>query len=161
MGYRRGSKSEANELAAEVRRELGLGVLDALDPRALAQWLEVPIIGLSELVGQAPSGRHLLYVEPEAFSAATVFYGTRRTIVHNDQHAPSRQNSDLAHELAHALLQHEPACALDENGCRNWNQNVEDEAAWLAGVLLVSEEATIAIAQGRWTRREAAQHFTA
>jgi Zn-dependent peptidase ImmA (M78 family) len=100
-----------------------------------------------------------LHVEPEVFSAVTVFYGHRRTIVHNDGHAPSRQNSNLAHELAHGLLLHPPTPAMDDRGCRDWNQAVEDEASWLAGILLVSEAATIAIANGRWNKMEAAAHF--
>jgi hypothetical protein len=49
--------------------------------------------------------------------------------------------------------------ALDNKGCREWNQDVEDEANWLAGVLLVPEPATIAIAKGRWTKASAAIHF--
>ena len=70
-----------------------------------------------------------------------------------------RQNSNLAHELAHGMLHHPAVCALDDIGCRSWNQDVEDEAAWLAGVLLVSEAATIAIARGRWTPSQAALRF--
>jgi Zn-dependent peptidase ImmA (M78 family) len=159
MGFRWGFKTEANELADEVRGELGIGPLERLDPRALASCLEIPILGLSELVADAPQIRHLLIVEPEAFSAATVFSGSRRTIVHNDAHAAVRQNSNLAHELAHGILHHPRVCALDDIGCRTWNQDVEDEAAWLSGVLLVSEPATIAIAQGRWTPSQAALRF--
>lgn len=159
MGYRRGFKTEANGLAGEVRTELAISELDPLDPRRLAALLEIPIVGLSELALAAPAVDYLLSTDSGAFSAATVFCGARRTIVHNDGHAPSRQNSNLAHELAHGLLQHRPTCALDAVGCRNWDQDVEDEAAWLAGVLLVSEAATIAIAQGRWGLAEAARHF--
>jgi Zn-dependent peptidase ImmA (M78 family) len=89
----------------------------------------------------------------------TVFAGSTRVIVHNDAHAPVRQHSNLAHELAHGLLLHPPTPALDDRGARLWNQAIEDEVAWLAGALLVSEAATIAIAQGRWTRVAAARHF--
>jgi Zn-dependent peptidase ImmA (M78 family) len=160
MGYRRGFKTEANALANEVRVELGLGQLDRLDPRALATHLEIPILDLSDLATTAPAVRPLLEVERDAFSAATVFAGARRTIVHNDAHAPSRQNSNLAHELAHGLLLHPPTPALDNVGCRYWNQDIEDEATWLAGVLLLSEPATIEIASGHWTRAGALAHFS-
>jgi Zn-dependent peptidase ImmA (M78 family) len=53
--------------------------------------------------------RHFSHVEPEAFSGVTVFSGQRRMIVYNDAHVPGRQHSDVAHELAHALLMHPPA----------------------------------------------------
>lgn len=156
MGFRRGFKTETNGLADEVRGELGLGPLDALDPRDLAAALDIPIIELSEVVVSRPEAACLLHAERGTFSAATVFCGTRRTIVHNDAHAPTRQNSNLSHELAHALLQHPPAQALDDGGCRIWRQDIEDEAEWLAGALLVSEDAALAIAAGKWGKSEAA-----
>jgi Zn-dependent peptidase ImmA (M78 family) len=159
VGFRRGFKTEANELAAEIRSELGLDALDPLDPQVLAAWLEIPIVPLSDFLQEAPAVRHLLRVETDAFSAVTVFAGSERTIVHNDAHASTRQRSNLSHELAHALLLHPKTPALDNKGCRHWNQDIEDEASWLAGVLLVPEAATMAIARGRWTRPGAAQHF--
>jgi Zn-dependent peptidase ImmA (M78 family) len=134
-------------------------MFDPLDPGALAAWLEIPIVRLSEFAHQAPAVRHLLEVEQEVFSAVTVFAGSQRTIVHNDAHAPTRQRSNLAHELAHGLLLHPPTPALDNTGCRHWNQDIEDQASWLGGALLVTEPATIAIAKGRWTVEGAAEHF--
>ena len=159
MEYRRSFKTEAHSIAEQVRSELGLHSLDPLDPRDLATLLEVPILGLSELTREAPAVAYLIDSEPDVFSAVTVFSGPRRVIVHNDGHAPTRQNSNLGHELAHALLLHPPTPALDDKGGRLWNQAIEDEAAWLAGALLVSEPATIEIARGYWTRREAAQRL--
>lgn len=156
MGYRRGFKTEANDTAMEVRAELGLKPLDPLDPRALAAWLEIDIIELSDFLAEAPAVAHLLNVEPEAFSAVTVFCGKRRTIVHNDGHALVRQNSNITHELSHGLLHHPPTPAIDDKGCRNWNQDIEDEAQWLAGILLVTEAAALAIARASEPRSAAA-----
>ena len=155
MGYRRGFKTEANATAGEVRAELKLGPLDPLDPFALARLLEIPVWSLTEMIERAPLVKHLLHVEPEVFSAVTVFHGHARTIVHNDGHSLVRQNSNIAHELSHGLLLHPPTPAMDDRGCREWNEDIEDEASWLAGILLVTEEATIAIAKGQWTKAEA------
>jgi len=160
MPYRRGFKSEAADLATEVRAELGLGSLDRLDPRFLADHLAIPIIDLSDLVDEAPAVSHLLNSEREVFSAATVLAGHRRSVVHNDSHALVRQNSNLAHEISHGLLHHPATPALDDAGCRIWNQDIEDEANWLAGCLLVTEQATFAVARGRWSITEAAQLLT-
>lgn len=159
MAYRRGFKTEANSIADDIRRELNLTMLDPLDPRALAEHLSIPIIDLSELANDHLSIVHLLKVEKGVFSAVTVFAGSMRTIVHNDGHAAERQNSNLAHELAHGLLLHPSTAALDDLGCREWNQDYEDEADWLGGILLVPEAATIEIARGRWSKFEAAKHF--
>lgn len=155
MGFQRGFKTWANSVALETRNELGIGQLDALDPWLLAEHLAIPIMGLSSLVVDAPAVKHLLTVEPEVFSAVTVFHGTRRIVVHNDSHARVRQNSNVCHELSHGLLNHPPTPALDDHGCRVWCQDIEDEAAWLAGCLFVSERATFAVARGTWTVAEA------
>jgi Zn-dependent peptidase ImmA (M78 family) len=158
MALRRGFKTEANELAADIRRELQLRVLDRLDPLSLAAHLEIPVVPLSELP-DAPSVAHLLYVEPKAFSAVTVFAGRKRVIVYNNQHSTGRQASSVTHEAAHGLLLHEPKPAVDHRGCRLWDQDVEDEADWLAGVLLVPEDAALAVARGSMPEPAAAVHF--
>jgi hypothetical protein len=133
-------KKHVNELAATTRGELGLEPFDRLNPLALAEHLAIPVHPLSELRAANPDAAdHLLHREPESFSAVTVFRGPLRFIVHNDSHAPSRQNSNICHELSHGLLLHEPAPAVDASGCRDWDQVMEDEAQWLAGALLVPE----------------------
>ncbi len=159
MAFRRGFKTEANELVGEIRDELGLSLHDRLEPLLLAEWLEIPVVPLSDFLDAAPAVSHLLNSEQNVFSAVTVFAGSSRTIVHNDAHARTRQRSNLSHELAHGLLLHPPTPALDNHGCRHWNQDIEDEANWLAGALLVPEAAALSIAAGRWTISEACQHF--
>lgn len=47
MGFRRGFETEANGIAKAIREELGLAPLDALDPRKLAELIEIPILPLS------------------------------------------------------------------------------------------------------------------
>jgi Zn-dependent peptidase ImmA (M78 family) len=155
----RGFKTWANKVATETRTELGLGPFVRLDPRQLADYLGIPVIDLSSLELDAPAVKRLLTVESSVFSAVTVFDGTRRTIIHNDARAPTRQNSNISHELSHGLLGHPPTPALDDTGCRVWNQDIEDEASWLAGCLLVPEAAALGIARGRWTTDEAAALF--
>jgi Zn-dependent peptidase ImmA (M78 family) len=159
MAYRWGFKTEANDIAREIRGEFGLGPLAPLDPRVLAESLEIPVLALSEFVAVAPTVAYLRDREPEAFSAVTVFSGRHRTIVHNDAHRPARQNSDIAHELAHGLLQHPPTPALNDKGCRNWSQDIEDEATWLAGALLVTEDATLFIVRRGMSREVVAERF--
>ena len=159
MGYRHGFKSEATSLADEIRAELGLAPLDRLDPFILADHLAIEVVGLSTMLAAHPKIEHLRSVEPEVFSAVTVFDGLRRTIVHNDGHAPVRQHSNVAHELAHGLLLHPATPAMDDKGCRHWNEDIENEANWLAGTLLVTEAMTIAIARGQLTAAEAAHRL--
>jgi Zn-dependent peptidase ImmA (M78 family) len=148
MALRRGFKTETNDIAREVRDELGLAAEDPLDPWKLARHLAIPVTPLSALAEEAPHGvRHFQLVDSSRFSAVTVFVGSNRFIIHNDAHAQGRQASDVGHELAHGLLLHPPVPALDSTGCRNWDGVVEEEANWLAGALLVSEEAAVVLAR--------------
>lgn len=160
MVLRKGFKAGAARLAEEVRRELGLGSLDRLDPRHLARHLEIPMVALSDLSGASADAAYLLSEESAAFSAVTVFKGHRRIIVHNNSHSESRQNSNLSHELSHPLLLHEPTPALDGvTGTRIWNSTYEEEADWLAGELLVTPAMALAVARGQLTREVAMDRF--
>lgn len=141
----RGFKSQAEVLSEETRAELGLSVFDRLDPLRLAAHLEIPVWPLSGFVGQAsmrPEDVSVL-MDPDTspLSAVTVFDGTRRVIVHNDNHTAGRQASNLCHELAHGLLLHPATPALSERGLRNWDQTIEDEATYLGATLLIPGKA--------------------
>ncbi|MHB1571229.1 MAG: ImmA/IrrE family metallo-endopeptidase [Solirubrobacteraceae bacterium] len=66
----------------------------------------------------------------------TVILGEHKLIVVNDGHTPERQVNTVSHEIAHVLLDHPPGPAFGEFG-RALSKEVEDEADWLAGCLLV------------------------
>lgn len=160
MGLRRGFKTEAEGISREVRGELGLAPHQPLSPTALAKHLDVPLLQLSTLRVSAPDAvKYFLRDERGAFSAVTVFRDTNRLVVYNDGHSAGRQASDLSHELAHALLLHSPHAAMDENGCRLWSEDMEAEADWLGGVLLVPNDAAYRIASRRTPLDEAASEY--
>lgn len=153
---RHGFKTEANRLARAVRKDLGLDAEAPLDPWKLGDFLGVEIFPLSSLSELPAEIEHFMQVEPSALSAVTVFRGRKRAIVHNDGHLAGRQANNIAHELAHALLMHEPAPALTILGCRKWDPVVEDEANWLGPALLVSDEAALHIVKEQMTHKQAA-----
>lgn len=160
MARGRTTRTDMHAIAREVRRELGLGDLDRLDPWALAAHLEIPVWALTDYRDAAPAVVDRLGIqEPDAFSAVTVFNGVRRTIVHNDMHIPERQASNLTHEIGHGLLLHPPTPALDDTGCRLWDATVEEEAGYLGGALLITEDAALWIVRRRLTEQQAAEHF--
>ena len=160
MQLRRGFKSEANEIARQVRRELGLGLSAPLDPWKLAAYLDIPVENLGSMKAEAAQAvRQFTQKDHEAFSAVTVFYGYKRLIVVNDAHSRGRQASSVAHELAHSLLWHEPAPAFGGDGTREWNSEQEEEAQWLAGALLISEEAALIIVRDKLTLEVAVQRY--
>ena len=157
---RRGFKTEANAIAREVRGELGLAPASPLDVRRLAEHLEIPMIPLSSLRETAPLAADLFLNDGQGmFSGVTVFHGNERTIVFNDAHVPERQASDVGHELAHGLLLHPPEPAVDGQGCRYWSRDVEDEANWLSGAMLVPEEAALSVIRRGWPLAVASDYY--
>lgn len=160
MKLRRGFKTEANGIAREIRRELGLSAIDPLDPFALAQHLDIPVIPISTLRETRPTAvEYFLRRQPGEFSALTIFEGARRWIFFNDGHPSARQRTDVSHELSHGILFHEGKPALDANGCRDWDEELEREADWLGAALLVSEEAALYVAGCGMPMHQGARFF--
>lgn len=156
---RRGFKTDARNLAREVRADLNLTPLDPLDPWALAEHLAIPVWRLSDYQAAIPGAVELLTgTAAGAFSAMMAFVGQRRVIIHNDSHATTRQRSDIAHELAHALLLHEPHRVLDGRA-PDFNELQEAEASWLGASLLVTDEACLLLCGRRVSTAAAADRM--
>jgi hypothetical protein len=154
---RRGFKAEANAHSLALRRELELQHHAPLSPWRLAEFLEVPVIPLSDLAPRAPAGvKHLLGKGQECFSAVTIFvgrHGRRRAIFHNDSHSMARQAANLAHELAHAILGHAPTPHFQIHSVE------EEEAKWLGPTLLIPNEAALHIVESKMSMDSAAELY--
>lgn len=163
MTLERGFKADANKLSLDVRADLGLSSHAPLCPWALAEDLYIPVFTLASLAKAEPESKvaaaFLTHEGRSAFSAITVFCGRKRCIVHNDSHAPQRQRSNLAHELAHALLGHPPHLPFCNSGKRIYESKLENEAAWLGPVLLVSNEAARWAMAAAMSLSRSAEHF--
>ena len=158
--FRRGFKTEASTIARDARAEMTLSATAPLDPWALATHLEIPVIALSTLGDAAPGAvRTLTGRFSSQFSAVTVFRGPTRVILHNDRHALVRQRSNLCHELSHTLLFHEPIPAINHDGAREWDAALEAEANWLAGTLLVPDDAALLIVRNDTSVEEASATY--
>jgi hypothetical protein len=159
---RRGFKSRCDEIVAEVRAEMRLTRYDPFDPFAYARKLRVPCEPVSALALHGCSVEALAHVAGRGradFSATTVYRGTRRLILYNGHNSPERQRSDVSHELAHVLLEHEPGPVVGLGGCRVWDDEQEGEAGWLGGVLLVPKHVALALARKGSPERDAAARY--
>lgn len=133
-----GFKARAERMALAERGALGLTERCRLDPARLAESKGYPVVVLSALADVPPAAVARLQCDDvEAFSAAAVVLGAHALIVVNDAHTPERQVNSVAHELAHLLLGHEPGIAFGDYGSRTLTGEIEQEADWLAGCLLV------------------------
>ncbi len=158
---RRGFKAEAEAYACEFRKELGLRASQPLDMFLLARHLEVPVVSLLDLAKdlQPALYTHLTTTATSEFSAVTLTVGSAKCIVYNNSHAPTRQQSDVAHELAHIILGHCLSELTKESGGRHYNKEFEDEAACLSGVLLLPRAAAISVVASGKSVEQAAGEF--
>jgi Zn-dependent peptidase ImmA (M78 family) len=139
LGFRRGFKAEANRIALRVREQMGLSRIEPIDPAEVCAHFEIKLIRLSDLNPQSP----FLANDSSSFSAVTVPCGCHTAIVHNDSHHPYRQRSNVCHELAHCFLGHKCTPPLTESGERARDGGVEAEANYVAGTLLMPNEAAV------------------
>jgi Zn-dependent peptidase ImmA (M78 family) len=136
---RRGFKAEAERIAERTRTLMGLQPYDPADIRQLAKHLNVEVIPADRLVERARL-QELEQVQPGAFSAATFHLPNGRTVaVFNPFSEDGRTNSDIGHELAHILLDHDVREIQQLAGQTfiTCNPEQEEEATWLAGCLLL------------------------
>jgi Zn-dependent peptidase ImmA (M78 family) len=139
LTFRRGFKAEANRIALGVREQMGLSPIAPIDPAEVCTHFEIKLIPLSNISPQST----FLGNDSSSFSAVTVPCGWQTAIVHNDSHHPHRQRSNVCHELAHCFLGHKCTPPLTEKGERALDGGVEAEANYLAGALLMTNEAAI------------------
>ena len=143
MGFERGFKAKANRIALRVRAQMGLIATDPIDPIAICAHFEIVLIKLSEIDQQSL----FLGDDNSPFSAVTVPCGIATAIVHNDSHHAYRQRSNICHELAHCFLGHKCTPPLTPSGERARDGGIEAEANFLAGTLLMPNEAAIYVAR--------------
>jgi len=135
----RGFKAEAERIVQELRRELGAPIDKSLDPYQIAEHLGIEVVPADELVSKE-SLKQLASLQPGAFSACTFKPSQDRTIiVYNPLHSAARRKSDIAHELAHIILDHaltrlERVSSVSFFVC---DARQEEEAGWFSGCLLL------------------------
>ena len=150
----RGFKSRCEEMARSLRVELGLDPAGPLPPDELAEYLGVFIWSIEDLGLAAETVNQLVEVDPQSWSAITVSASGRDAILLNSTHTRGRFSSDVMHELAHLLLGHKPSTMFfagqEDMALRGFSPELEEEANWLAGALLLPRDALVKLqASGR------------
>jgi len=138
-----GFKAKANRIAVGLRRQLSLAAQAPINVHALAAHVGIPVVPLSAFRDWCSDQvEQLTTRDASGFSAALISFGDgRRMVIVNDHHSPARQNSDIAHEIGHALLVHPLEVISSMMGCRDFDPAMENEANHLAGYLLVPDQA--------------------
>ena len=142
---RRGFKAWCERTAVEYREALGISSEVALDPRAFAAFLSVRVVTPQDFPGLSRKALEQLTVtDPDSWSAITISQRGIHLVILNSSQPVTRQANSLVHELAHIILNHKADNAqVSAEGIlfrAQFNKEQEDEAAWLAGCLLVPAE---------------------
>ena len=148
MALRRGFKSEAERIARRVRADLGISATQSVAPEHIAELL--PRERFQELED----------IQPDLFSACTLRPSPDRVVVvHNPLSPKTRQKSDVAHELAHTLLDHDLSRVqrLGDVTFLSCDPIQEEEAAWLSGCLLLPRALLLAEVSSGATARDIAR----
>lgn len=145
---RRGFKSWAEKLSSEQRSVLALSPEASLPARTLAKHHRIIIIEPGEIPGIPQNVvDQLLQFDPSSWSAVSFERNGCYLIIHNPVHSPYRQESNLMHELAHILCNHQPShlvhSAMLPFAIRTYNSEQEEEAKWLGGCLQLPRAALI------------------
>src|SRR5438093_1618957 len=102
---RRGFKAEAERLAEKIRNDMQLRPSDPLDALHLARHVGADVRCADELTSLEKL-QTLDELQPGCFSACTFTVGDHHVIVYSPLSSVGRRQSDIAHEVAHLVLQH-------------------------------------------------------
>lgn len=162
--FKRGFKTWCENVAYGFRRDLGVDKFGPLSPDALAAKLGIVVWTPDEIPGLDRKSRDQLLIRDESsWSAVTLTLPEGRFIIINSSHSQTRRNNDLMHEIAHIVLEHQPAqMVTSPNGLMfldNYSTEQEDEADWLAAALLIPREAALKVLAQNADVKDAARYF--
>lgn len=162
--FERGFKSWAERIALGIRGELDLAASDPLDVHRLASLLEIRLL-TPEDVANLPKEclDQLLLRDPMGWSAVSVYLRQDAMVIFNPTHSLGRQASDIAHELAHYILDHKPATIImsqdGDMAMRTYDERQEHEANWLAACLLLPRPALLLCKRQGLSKMEASERY--
>ena len=163
---RRGFKTWAERKSAEMRAALRLPGHSSLSAMLLAQHLELIVIDPAQLTGISSTVPHeLLVTSSECWSAVTIPTEAGTIIVHNTRHAPTRQESNLMHEIAHVICEHRGATVQCSGklpwATRTYDEDEREEAIWLGGCLQIPRTGLMWALNREMENQAIAAHFGA
>ena len=135
---KRGFKAMAERLAEETRHDMGIRTTQKIDLMKLAVHVGAIVRRADELTDLSKL-EELEEIQPGAFSACTFHIRGKPVVVYTPLASHGRMQSDIAHEIAHILLEHEVQSVhqLDGISFFTCDPDEEQEANWAAGCLLL------------------------
>jgi Zn-dependent peptidase ImmA (M78 family) len=153
------NRQRLEAIASEKFHQLGLKVYQSLPTSVLAQELKATI-HTPETLPDAELEQVKLLSNSNNWSAV-IIRKDPLVIVHNSHHAITRQNSNLMHEFAHIILDHEMVGYDPKTGLPQRRQQDEDEAVYLGGCLQIPRRGLLWAIQKKMSIDRIVLHFNA
>ena len=162
--FKRGFKADAERLAKQYREELKIHPCAPLCAFKLALYLKIPVFKATEFLSSA-ADIELLSDNCEWSALTMTTKAGNRIIIHNEFHSEVRQQSNIMHELAHAICNHQH----NQNeydfdipfGMREFNEVQEEEAKYLGATLQLATPCLLWANKRKLSYEEIAGHFNA
>lgn len=161
---KRGFKADAKRKSLAIREELGIKTNEALDCFELANYFNIPSVPVDSLGEFGFSTEQIELVcyanGNQQFSAITISIQEGYLIIYNQTHSLARTNSSLAHEISHIICEHDFSSLSNlKKISREFDQDKEDEANWLAGCLLLPEDGLFWALKQKMSIPDIAYHY--
>lgn len=165
---KRGFKANAEKLARQYRESLNIHPCHPLCAFKLAEHLQVPVFNATEFLTLPHEIELLSGANGVDFGWSALTMLTKagnRIIIHNSFHSLSRQQSNMMHELAHIICNHEHSKQNYDFeipfGMRDFNELQEEEAICLGSTLQLPTPSLLWANKRNMTTELIASHFNA
>jgi hypothetical protein len=146
----RGFKARCEKISSRYRKILHLTQTEALCVDTLASYMGVRIWQPEDVPGLEQNDIHQLCCDGKnEWSAVTIEAAGKIVIIINPTHHKTRRANDVAHELAHIILDHSKArIDIADDGLmwlKTYPKTLEDEANWLAATMLLPRDGLLKV----------------
>ncbi len=161
---KRGFKANAERMAVQFRKDLEIHPCGPLCAFKLAEFLKVPVFQATQFLTE-PEYITLLSNNCEWSALTMTNVEGVKIILHNPYSSDARQQSDLMHELAHIICNHQHEENYHDEplplGLRSYNSEHEEEAKCLGSTLQLAKPGLLWASKRNMTYEEIANYFTA
>ncbi|GAB4541077.1 MAG: hypothetical protein Tsb0014_32760 [Pleurocapsa sp.] len=153
------NRQRLEAIATIQRNTLNFKAYESLSATALANYFQAKIFTAETIPNAEPTQVNIL-CDSDGWSAG-IISKKPLWIVHNSRHTPARQQSNLMHEFAHVILNHEMVGYDSQTGLPLRRQQDEDEAVYLGGCLQIPRRGLLWAVQKQMTISQISLHFNA
>ncbi|WP_341526056.1 ImmA/IrrE family metallo-endopeptidase [Nostoc sp. UHCC 0302] len=152
-------RQRCEAMATEQRSLLGVRAFEPLAADNLAAKLGATLFTPDQVPNLEPEQVAVLLASDEWSGA--IISDRPLWIVYNPRHAPTRYESNLMHEIAHVLLNHQPVGFDSVTAQPKRQQKHEDEATYLGGCFQIPKRGLLWATQQKMLLSQIAAHFAA